>query len=471
MSKKVSACYITRQAEDFLFQSMRSVYDFVDEIIVVDDMSTDNTVEIVKSFPESKVILVRGNYKRNKARQRNNYLNRASGQWIMVIDDDEVYMEEQLDWLGRFIVSPKGKKLTHIYFKMIWFWKNPYQIIHGHHWDQWFETFYKNQPGLRYDVHHYVNLNNRPYAKQGASHRTEKVKIYHYSHCKPDKKVEEKLRYYMLRDNPNVNKSNVDLFVKRHPHFSNNFNYPRFGPQGLQVAGTVGKMRDFLKPYGERHPRVMEGHPIFLEGGAKLMDKYKKRINSYMENVWQFHNHLHHERHQNRIKYTAEFLRGRSVEIGCASGISTNTMIQHLKNINRKGVSLEAVEPTDWGYAEAVRTNPHIKFTKAMGEDLPFEDGEFDTVLCAEVVEHVLNPHLFLKECSRICKKGGRLIVTFPNGVHPDPDHQHVFSPVSATKLLEPFAEKTRIYGLTIDGKRCTDLRNIYFMIIVSTRK
>lgn len=458
---------ITRQAEDFIYQSMMSVYSFVDEFIIIDDQSTDSTIDIIKSFPEDKVALVQGKFSRNKAAQRNEYLKRAKGKFLLIQDDDEVYMEEQLNWLDRFLESPKCKAINHIYFKMLWFWKDPYHIIHGHHWDQWFQTFYRNQPGLKYNIHHSVDLNGKPYMKQGGVFRTEKVKIYHYSHCKPEKKIEEKIKYYMLRDNPNVNKSNVDIFVKRHPHFSNNFNYPRFGPQGLQIAGSVGKMKDYIKPYGESHPRAMETHKIMIPN----LKENKKRINSYMETVWRFHNHLHHERHQNRIKYTAEFLKGRSVEIGCASGISTNTMIQHLKKINNKDVVLEGVEPTDWGYAQAIKTYPHIKFTKAMGEELPFEDEEFDTVLCAEVVEHVLNPHLFLKECVRVCKKGGRLIVTFPNGKHPDPDHQHIFSPTTATKLIEPFAKNIRIYGLTIDGERCQDMRKLYFMIIISTRK
>ena len=471
----------------------------------------------------------------------------------------------------------------------------------------------------------------------------------------------------MLRDNPNVTKANVEQYINRHPHFSNNFNYPRYGPGGLQIAGTVGSQKDRVEEYTGPHPEVMRGHPIVMKTGSQSLEEYKKRINKYMVECWQYHNHLHHFRHTERIKYTAEFLKGRSVEIGCllpgtkitmanqtkkeiqeivpddfiiscegniqgvlnifvrdysddvytidcgfgisltttpehpiysvirkkimcsrqggtqcntngfngvcskcgkikftnpeyveinklsvgdyvaipilkegnveldineviliednlvnyrnnttirknqkyifvpiknitqkhysgkvynleveednsyiaenigvhncAMGISTDIMVQHLKSLGKTDVVIEGIEPTDFGFSSAVKTYPHIKFTKAMGENLPFKDGEFDTVLMAEVLEHVLSPEVFLKEAVRICKPGGRIIGTVPCGHHPDPDHQRDFNTVSITRLLEPYCAFTpRIYGLTSTGERCYDHRALYFLIVVGEK-
>ena len=456
---------ITKNAEDFLWYTMKSTYDFVDDIIIIDDQSTDTTLDIVNSFPKEKITLVCGKYEGDKRRQRNEYLKKAKGSWIFVQDDDEVYASNQLEWLRKFIQSGDAVKYNEIFFRMLWFWHDGQHVIHGHHWDQRFEVFYRNIPGLVYDIHHAVSLNGKLLCK-GPSYLTDVVTIYHYSHCKSDKKIREKIKYYMMRDNPNVDLKNVNSFVNKHPHFSGNFDQPRYGSQGLQIAGTVGSQRDIVVKYDGKHPGIMEGHPLVMK--KQGLEEYKKGMNLYMESHWQFHNHLHYPRHTNRIQYTAEFLKGRSVEIGCANGFSTNIMKKHLGSLGRTDVVLEGVEPTDWGYTQAVKNYPDIEFTKSMGEELPFKDQEFTTVLLAEVIEHVLNPEVFFKECVRVCKIGGRVIVTTPNGPHDDPDHRRAYYPASLSKLMAPYCkESPRIYGLTIDGKQCDDMRSLYFMVAI----
>jgi len=50
----------------------------------------------------------------------------------------------------------------------------------------------------------------------------------------------------------------------------------------------------------------------------------------------------------------------------------------------------------------------------AFGEDMPFKSQYFDTILATEVLEHCNNPVAFLRECSRVLKKGGNLILSAP---------------------------------------------------------
>ncbi|MFA7097552.1 MAG: class I SAM-dependent methyltransferase [Gammaproteobacteria bacterium] len=45
----------------------------------------------------------------------------------------------------------------------------------------------------------------------------------------------------------------------------------------------------------------------------------------------------------------------------------------------------------------------------------PFADSEFDAVVSIEGIEHIENPFHFLRECRRVLKDGGYLIVTTPN--------------------------------------------------------
>jgi SAM-dependent methyltransferase len=61
---------------------------------------------------------------------------------------------------------------------------------------------------------------------------------------------------------------------------------------------------------------------------------------------------------------------------------------------------------------------------------LPFGDGEFDLVLCAETIEHVRDVQLLLSEIRRVLRPGGTLALTtpanLPVGRRPNPLSPHL---------------------------------------------
>lgn len=50
-----------------------------------------------------------------------------------------------------------------------------------------------------------------------------------------------------------------------------------------------------------------------------------------------------------------------------------------------------------------------------MEKPLPFNDQQFDAIVCAEGIEHILNPAELFKELARVVKPGGIIIITTPN--------------------------------------------------------
>ncbi len=84
--ENISACMIVKNEEEFLPNCLNSIKDAVDEIIIVDTGSTDNTVTIAKEF-KAKVHHHPWNDSFSEA--RNHCLNHASGDWILQIDADE----------------------------------------------------------------------------------------------------------------------------------------------------------------------------------------------------------------------------------------------------------------------------------------------------------------------------------------------------------------------------------------------
>jgi SAM-dependent methyltransferase len=48
------------------------------------------------------------------------------------------------------------------------------------------------------------------------------------------------------------------------------------------------------------------------------------------------------------------------------------------------------------------------------GNDFPFDNNSFDSVLCNQTLEHVFNPDNFLKEIHRVIQPGGQLLLSVP---------------------------------------------------------
>ncbi len=71
-------------------------------------------------------------------------------------------------------------------------------------------------------------------------------------------------------------------------------------------------------------------------------------------------------------------------------------------------------------------------------EALPVEDASFDVVLCAQVLEHVEDPALAVRELSRVTRPGGRLLLS-THGVyvfHPAPVDHWRWTHTGLEKLL-----------------------------------
>lgn len=50
-----------------------------------------------------------------------------------------------------------------------------------------------------------------------------------------------------------------------------------------------------------------------------------------------------------------------------------------------------------------------------LNQDLPFEDETFDFILCSNGIEHLEDPFHFVRECYRILRERGKLLITTPN--------------------------------------------------------
>ncbi|WP_339263877.1 glycosyltransferase [Geobacillus sp. FSL K6-3411] len=97
---------IVKDEEKTIRRCLDSVSGIVDEIIVVDTGSTDNTKQIVKEYT-NKVYDYKWNH--NFAEARNYAASFASGEWILVLDADEYVDKENLKQTIRELRSNNGQ--------------------------------------------------------------------------------------------------------------------------------------------------------------------------------------------------------------------------------------------------------------------------------------------------------------------------------------------------------------------------
>lgn len=114
---KISACLITKNEEKNIARCIKSFKEAVDEIILVDTGSTDNTVKIARRFG-AKVFYFKWN--NNFSDARNYALKQAKGNWIIFLDADEYFCDNSIKNLKNLMRSVhEEKKVDSLYIKIV----------------------------------------------------------------------------------------------------------------------------------------------------------------------------------------------------------------------------------------------------------------------------------------------------------------------------------------------------------------
>ncbi len=101
----LSVVLMVKNEEARLAACLQHVAGWADEIVIIDDVSTDRTVEIARRYTQ-KVVSYRS--EDNHDRQWNRGIELATGDWILHIDADEVVTPELKAAIDRILVDANG---------------------------------------------------------------------------------------------------------------------------------------------------------------------------------------------------------------------------------------------------------------------------------------------------------------------------------------------------------------------------
>lgn len=108
---EISLCIICKNEETRIKRCITNVKKIVDEIIVVDTGSTDNTLDIVKSLGVS---LYEIEWENNFSKARNYAIDKATRDWIIFLDADEYFTQESVGLIKQFILEAQAKKADYV---------------------------------------------------------------------------------------------------------------------------------------------------------------------------------------------------------------------------------------------------------------------------------------------------------------------------------------------------------------------
>jgi ubiquinone/menaquinone biosynthesis C-methylase UbiE len=157
--------------------------------------------------------------------------------------------------------------------------------------------------------------------------------------------------------------------------------------------------------------------------------------------------------HQRLLKpyvLAPHYVRGDLLEVGCGEGRGINLLLPSVTSYTAIDKIVPVINRLQAKYPSATFRSGHIPPLSG------FHDNQFDAVVSFQVIEHIGNDHLFLKEISRVLKTGGRALLTTPNRLQSlsrNPWHEREYTAEELTHLAGKYFSRVTMKGITGNEK------------------
>jgi ADP-heptose:LPS heptosyltransferase/peptidoglycan/xylan/chitin deacetylase (PgdA/CDA1 family)/predicted O-methyltransferase YrrM len=274
---KISFVMIVLNGMPFIEYALKAIYDEAHEIIIVegavrecffaanpDGSSTDGTVECIRSFPDPyrKIRLIQGGWP-EKCEMQNIALAHVTGDYVWLVDSDEIYRKEDLSKVRDLIGN--NPHITQINVIGDNFWKgfdfifeSPKFFEAPAHW----RRIFKYVAGARFTTHRPPTMvypghelsTEQMYLIDGTQSRAMGIVPFHYSYVL-ESQVKQKVELYNRYGWGKM--WNLDLV-----DWYNNF-YLKWTPENRNELERLypiwtGDPHSYSMPFTGTHPEVME---------------------------------------------------------------------------------------------------------------------------------------------------------------------------------------------------------------------
>lgn len=157
-----------------------------------------------------------------------------------------------------------------------------------------------------------------------------------------------------------------------------------------------------------------------------------------------------HQRLYKAYVVAYDYVGGDVLEVGCGEGRGIELLIKKTK-------SFTAIDKIEEAIDKLRQKFPEGRFIAGSLPPLSaFHDNSYDVIISFQVIEHIQDDRLFLKEIHRILKPGGTALITTPNrkmSLSRNPWHIREYLPEELKQLAQIFFDKVEMKGITGDEK------------------
>jgi SAM-dependent methyltransferase len=156
--------------------------------------------------------------------------------------------------------------------------------------------------------------------------------------------------------------------------------------------------------------------------------------------------------HQRLLKpyvVSGQWIKGDLLEVGCGEGRGIDWMLPSVSTYS-------AIDKIESAVDTLRKKYPAGKFISGHLPPLPYPDNSFDSVVSFQVIEHIQNDTLFLKEILRVLRPGGIALMTTPNRIQSlsrNPWHIREYTSQELTQLAKTIFPKVEMKGVTGNDK------------------
>lgn len=198
----ISSVVITKNEEKNVKRCLESIC-FSDEIIIVDDFSSDKTLEIIKKY---KTRVFKRNLNQNFAEQRNFGLLKANSKWVLFIDADEEVPVELRNEIIQVTSDPLNTNNGFILKRKDYFFSK--KLNYGEWGNKKFIRLIKNGSARwERDVHEILKVNGsvrtlsselKHFPHKSLNKFIESINLFSTIHAFSNKKEEKKVNIFKI---------------------------------------------------------------------------------------------------------------------------------------------------------------------------------------------------------------------------------------------------------------------------------
>ena len=199
---KITLSMIVKNEEKYLRECLESIKNIVDEIVLVDTGSSDNTVNIAKEFHAN---VYNYQWTENFSAARNYALSKSSGEWILYLDADERLSGKSINELKNIIDKNEllGFRCT----------VNSIDEINGKPNFMRYTRLFHNNPNIKFNGRIHEQIDNS-LLENGYKIYESDIEIIHvgYSILDGELKNKAKRNLEILKDDYEKNKSSYNAY-------------------------------------------------------------------------------------------------------------------------------------------------------------------------------------------------------------------------------------------------------------------